>query len=145
MERKRRGGIMTTNSELYCGIDLDISSENDLIISPQQDFKTKKYYNNLEQAIINRLRTQQGELLQHPNYGSQLKKLIGQKNNDLILSEIRQFVREALLQEPRINEIKSIQPNFRENSNDTIEIHISVTPIGNVKDVLNLVWDFFIV
>lgn len=137
---------MVTSSQIYCGIDFRINKEtNDMLITSRDDFNLVKYYDNLEQAILSRLRIKQGELTNHPNYGSQLHNLIGLVGNSLVLSEARQYIREALLQEPRINTINSIKTSFKEGSNrQIVVININVTPIGNVANSLNIVWNFFL-
>ena len=135
-----------TSSQVYCGIDFRLNNDqDDTMITSNQDFNLITYYDNLKQAIINRLRTGQGSLSLHPNYGSQLNELIGKNGNALILSEARQYVREALLQEPRISRINTIKTNFQEGSNNQIVvIQINVTPIGNNAEALNIIWDFFL-
>jgi len=137
--------LTNTSSELYCGKDLKLNNNGeDVMIDYKDDFIIVSYYDNLKQAIINRLKTNQGELSQHPEYGSNLKTLIGQKNSSLILSEARQMVREALLQEPRINEIKNISVKYTDTTKQTILIDIKFTPIGSTNSVLNLIYPYFI-
>lgn len=138
--------MANTSSEIYCGIDFRMNLDTDDIeINSKDDFSLIQYYENLKQAIINRLRTKQGELALHPNYGSQLHELIGKVGNSLVLSEAKQYTREALLQEPRINIINSIKTRFQEGSNkQIIQIEINVTPIGEDSDPLNIIWDYFL-
>jgi phage baseplate assembly protein W len=65
---------------------------------------------NLAQAIINRLRTIEGELyeIEHPTYGSRLYDFIGELNNDLTRNRIRNYIKSTLMKEPRIKEIVKI-------------------------------------
>lgn len=135
-----------TLPQKYCGIDFRMNMDtDDIFITPKDDFSTISYYENLTQAVINRLRTRQGELSLHPNYGSLLHNLLGQKGNSLVLSEAQQYTREALLQEPRIKTISSIKASFKEGSNkQEIVIEIKIVPIGEQVDALNIVWDFFL-
>ena len=137
---------MTTSSEIYCGKDLRFNNESeDITFNYKDDFSTISYYDNLNQAIINRLKTAQGELSLHPNYGSKLNSLIGKGSTGLLLTEAKQYVRAALLQEPRINTINSISTKYKDYSNrQTIEISINITPIGNSAEPLNLTWDYFL-
>jgi phage baseplate assembly protein W len=132
------------NPEEHLGRDVYLNPDADIVINRNQDLTGIRYYDNLVQAIINRLKTAMGELELHLNYGSRLHELIGTNPNDLTLSIAKMHVREALLQEPRISEINSIKPSFRANSNNqVIDIDLVVTPIKEL-DTLNLVYSLFI-
>jgi len=136
---------MVTIAQQKMGKDLFINDDNSLSFNYKNDFQLSNYYDNLKQAIINRLRTYQGELSLHPNYGSELNKIIGKPGDTLLLSEARQYVREALLQEPRISTIDLIGASFKNNTNkQVIEFNITITPIGDIAQPLNLIYDFFI-
>ena len=70
--------------------------------------------------------------------------MIGTNPNQLTLSLAQMHVREALLQEPRVEEIVSINPSFRNNTNNQIiDIDITVTPIKGLN-TLNLVYSVFL-
>jgi phage baseplate assembly protein W len=128
----------------HLGRDFYVNDENDFEINADDDIRRVTFYSNLQQAIIDRLRTQIGEITLHPNYGSRLPELIGTNANELTLSLCRMHVREALLQEPRISTISSISPSFRENSNQQIiDIDIVIIPIQSLEP-LNLVYQLFI-
>lgn len=130
--------------EEHLGRDLFLNSDSDLEIGSTQDFKTMRYYDDLKQAIINRLRTAIGELSLHPYYGCRLNELVGTNANSLTLSIAEMNVREALLQEPRINEITRIRPNFRAlSSKQIIDIDIIVLPINSLEP-LNLIYALWI-
>lgn len=60
-----------------------------------------------EQMLVNRLKTQQGELapLGHPDYGSRHHELIGQPNVDRTRKLIKLYVLQALAQEPRVQKV----------------------------------------
>jgi phage baseplate assembly protein W len=62
-----------------------------------------------EQLLVNRLKTQKGELaaLGHPEYGSRHHELIGQPNVDRTRNLIKLYILEALSHEPRIAKILS--------------------------------------
>lgn len=62
-----------------------------------------------DQLLINRLKTQKGELasLGHPEYGSRHHSLIGEPNVERTRRLIKLYVLEALSHEPRIEEILS--------------------------------------
>lgn len=128
----------------HLGRDLIITRNNDLQIGSENDFVLVIFYENLEQAIKNRLRTQIGELILHLEYGSRLQELVGARSTNLTLSLAKQHVRESLLQEPRIAFIDKIAPTYREGSSGQImDIDIEVTPIGELTP-LNLVYSLFL-
>lgn len=126
----------------------DISMlDNDIQISPNQDFSVISGNKNLKQAIFNRLQTYLGEYF-IDSYGSELYKCIGRPANNLLKNRIKGYVFETLLQEPRIDSIGSIQIEYRNidsNKNQlTVDIDITVTPIES-QTPLNLIFPNFIV
>ena len=64
---------------------------------------------NAVQAVIHRLKTEQGELadLGHPDYGSRHHRLIGQPNTEGNRNLVKLYVLQALALEPRIEKILS--------------------------------------
>lgn len=135
---------MITNEErLGYDVLMDIGIQDDIQISSQSDFKIATGIINLGQAIINRLRTGVGELELHPDYGCRLNTLIGTIANDFTLALARQHIREALLQEPRINTINSITTGFTDGLKNVIQCEIQVTPIES-EEPLNIIYPFFI-
>ena len=132
------------NTQEYLGRDVFVNSNDDIAINTKNDLTTVRYDNNLVQSVVNRLRTQIGELPEHPDYGSRLNELIGTNANELTLSTAKMYVRAALLQEPRIEEILEIRPSFRENTaNQVIDIYIQISPIGGYVE-LDLIYSVFI-
>jgi hypothetical protein len=83
----------------------------DLLTSKKLDVKTISGIDNLEQAILHRLRTRKGELkdLGHPNYGCEIYSMIGEPNNETTRGLLRLMVIDALRQEPRIDEIVDVE------------------------------------
>jgi phage baseplate assembly protein W len=95
------------------GTDLKLQEKglgSDLLVSPTGDLVIVSEEPNLAQAIINRLRTIEGELyeIEHPTYGSRLYDFIGELNNDLTRNRIRNYIKSTLMKEPRIKEIVKI-------------------------------------
>jgi phage baseplate assembly protein W len=95
------------------GTDLKLEEKglgSDLLVSPTGDLVMVSEEPNLAQAIINRLRTIEGELyeIEHPTYGSRLYDFIGELNNDLTRNRIRNYIKSTLMKEPRIKEIVKI-------------------------------------
>jgi phage baseplate assembly protein W len=103
---------ITDNKEIL-GTDLQLQEKglgSDLLVSPTGDLVIVSEEPNLAQAIINRLRTIEGELyeIEHPTYGSRLYDFIGELNNDLTRNRIRNYIKSTLMKEPRIKEIVKI-------------------------------------
>ena len=95
------------------GTDLKLQEKglgSDFLVSPTGDLVIVSEEPNLAQAIINRLRTIEGELyeIEHPTYGSRLYDFIGELNNDLTRNRIRNYIKSTLMKEPRIKEIVKI-------------------------------------
>ena len=95
------------------------------------DYDTVSAEDNLAQAIISRLSTEEGELhdIGHADYGSRLQELVGEPNNGRTRQRVENLVRDCLTQEPRIKEVTSV--NVRPNPSDLhgLDIEITVLPI----------------
>ena len=117
------------------GADLAVTSEGDLDTVSDED--------NLAQAIIARLTTEEGELhdVGHADYGSRLYEFIGEVNNETTRERIKAVVLDCLTQEPRIKEVASI--NVRADPHDLhrVDIDITVLPIGS-STFLTVVYPF---
>jgi len=104
----------------------------DLTATPEGDLDTVSHEDNLAQAIIARLMTEEGELqdVGHADYGSRLHELIGEPNTERTRERIKNLVRDCLTQEPRIKEVTSV--NVKTNSEDLnrLDIEITVLPVG---------------
>ena len=110
----------------------------DLISSFNKDVQTVSGRSNLAQAIINRLLTRKGELskLGHPQYGSRLYLLVGELNNIRLRGLAEIYIREALNQEQRIEEITfvNIEPPSRATRDELIA-HIGLKPVGGEDEI----------
>ena len=127
------------------GIDIMVNhiDDNDVKISPQNDFRVVSYRDNLKQAVLSRLKTARGELTLHPEYGSRLHLLLGQTPNTFVLGLAKQHVREALLQEPRIKTIDSIKCRYTDTLMTILSIEVIVTPIDS-EQPLNIIFPFIL-
>jgi len=129
-------------SENQLGKDLKLIDKEigvDLIPEINGDLATIDEDYNLGQAIINRLRTRQGELadLGHSLYGSRLQELIGELNNENTRDLAVIYAREAIQQDPRVGEILDVQVNPVKGQPNQIIISISIIPRGgeNMLDI----------
>ena len=110
------------------------------------DLRTVSAVDNLEQALILRLLTPRGALaiLGHPEYGSRLNTLIGELNSEPNRNRAKLYVLEALAREPRIGQVLSVSVTTNRQASPT-RIDIAVTAeVAESKEVLNLVFPFFL-
>ena len=126
---RNRGSDLSTNqrSSLDRGIDLEVLIGQD----------------NLEQALLLRFMTPVGELsvLGHPNYGSRLFELIGERNIEANRNKAKLFVLQALGDEPRVKEVLTVNVTQNRAVPTLMNIDIWLKPIDSDKP-LNLVFPF---
>ncbi len=96
---------------------------------------------DLQQALLLRLLTQQGELahLGHPTYGSRLHELIGEPNTEATRNRAKLFALQALQAEPRVAEVRSVVVTTRRDRPNRIDITAAVLAI-DADTALNLVF-----
>jgi phage baseplate assembly protein W len=96
-----------------------------------RDFLKVSGRDNLAQAVSIRLLTPQGELgpLGHPEYGSRLPTLIGERRTETTLNLAKLYVIESLKQERRIKEIVAVTVSNAPGDRHRIDIAIRVRPI----------------
>jgi len=117
------------------GADLSVTSKGDLDTITGED--------NLAQAIISRLMTDEGELYDvgHADYGSHLQELLGEVNDEATRQRIKAVVRDCLIQEPRIKEVTSINVRTVPYDPHRVDIEITVLPIES-RIFLTVVYPF---
>lgn len=104
-----------------------------------RDFATVNDRDNLAQAISIRLLTQKGELagLGHPEFGSRLPELIGEKRTDTTRNLAKLYVIESLKQERRIEKIVEVSVSDQPGHPSQINLMVRVKPV-NDSEVLDL-------
>jgi phage baseplate assembly protein W len=131
------------NPQEFLGRDIALNLEGDLKISSSDDYQQISFYDNLKQAMQLRLSTAKGTLPLHPDYGSRLHELLGEVPTPDLLSLAKAHTFDALLQEPRIEEITSLKVSYRDSLKNVIDIQIQVKPIKDLN-TLNMVYSTFI-
>jgi phage baseplate assembly protein W len=123
------------------GKDLTITN-GDLQFSNNQDFSITSGYENLKQAIFDRLQTIKGEYY-NEFYGSELDKCYSLPINQTLKNQIIGYVVEALNQEPRIKS-KEVGVEFLQEGNVNYAIiNMKIVPIDtNIS--LNLIYPLFV-
>jgi len=124
---------------------LDPEVSSDLAVSASGDLATVSEAFNLGQALVNRIRTTQGELrdLGHALYGSRLYELVGEPNNARTRELARLYTRESVARDPRVREIVSVTITVPKDDPHRLDIAVSVLPIG-VTTALNIVFPFYL-
>ena len=120
-----------------------LNPEGDLKIDSRDDLQRVTFYDNLQQAIRLRLETPKGTLALHPDYGCKLHTLLGAVPTPDLLLIAKAFVRDALLQEPRIEKVLSLKIGYKDTLKNQIDIQLQVQPIKNLQP-LNMVYSIFI-
>lgn len=107
-----------------------------------KDIETVDGLENLVQALRLRLLVDRGELsdLGHPNYGSRVRDLIGEPLNSANLELLRRYVRQTLLQDPRVDEVLQIKVKPKNATGDEIDVDFKVTAVtgGEVQVQVSL-------
>ena len=125
------------------GTDFKVNFESgDISINANNDFVLISDNDNLEQAVRTRIMTKKGSLATHVDFGSRLYELIGQNIDEDAINAAGSFVHQAVSEEPRIQEITSVNIDFRTiNDKPVLVVFLELLPIGT--DVpLNLVVNY---
>jgi phage baseplate assembly protein W len=111
----------------------------------QRDLETLTSVENLQQALLLRFLTPVGELapLGHPNYGSRLFELIGERNIETTRNRAKLFVLEALAAEPRVKAVRAVRVTQSRADRTRLDIEASLVAIDS-DTTLNLVFPFFL-
>lgn len=97
----------------------------------------------IDQMLINRLKTQKGELtaLGHPHYGSRHHELIGEPNVQRTRNLIKLHILEALSHEPRLEKVLSC--TVTPDPSDRTSVRVVITAkIIDIDEPRNLVVPF---
>jgi len=115
-------GILGTDILLDNG-DFQINQSGDLMWITGLD--------NLEQALIHRIRTVIGALIWHPEYGTIIQNLISKPNTEVLRTLIAMELLRTLSEEPRIERINNLE--VKELYVDTIVVSLEIIPISSDK------------
>lgn len=99
------------------------------------DLKTVRGIQNLKQAIILRLLTPQGSLLHHPQYGSKLADLVGQKGSPGQLQKIRIEILRTVRSDSRVKDAVIDELTL---NGDILTVSMRIFVVG-LDDVIDLV------
>lgn len=100
----------TADPNAVFGSDIQLSKRGELL-TDGKDFLVASGADNLVQALGCRVRTALRELIFHPDYGCDLRRLIGKVNGPTKSLLAAQIVKAAVSQDPRVNKVKSSTAN----------------------------------
>ena len=136
-------GDLRAQNDRHRGSDLFTAKKPVGPVRTLIDLGTLDGAENLEQALLLRFLTPVGELalLGHPEYGSRLSELIGERNTETNRNRAKMFVLQALAAEPRVQRV--IDVKVSQSRADRGEMDIDVTLAVIDRDTpLNLVFPF---
>jgi phage baseplate assembly protein W len=137
------GYLNPQSSQIY-GVDLRLDTYGDITISNFGDLDTLKGNDNLVQAITHRLKTEVGDLIYDSSYGVDLANLIGRKNILEKVTMIKKSVEEALLSDPRIQGIISIDVLQDVSNPSILYVDVTALPINSQTPFsINMVFPWF--
>lgn len=95
-----------------------------------RDLATAFGIDNLIQALKMRLLVSRGELarLAHPRYGSRVHELIGEPLDRQNLELLRRYVRQAILSDPRVAAIRSLEIRPLRGEPGAVDVLVMVEP-----------------
>lgn len=111
-----------TDTEIY---GADYSSDG--FITSNGDIGLVNELDNAEQAIRNRLLTRLGT---YPtidtDYGSEVHQVLGEKANQVMISELRVYIENCMLEEPRVYSILNLDITVEEHENLHLQLQLQL-------------------
>lgn len=117
---------VTAEADPAAVFGVDIALTNGLLTSDGGDLKLVSGHANLKQALTHRVRTPLRDLLFHLYYGCGVHRLVGKATGGTAAQLGNQYVRGALLADPRVANIESVTSSPR---GDVMPITATVNPI----------------
>ena len=107
------------------------TDEADLMVG-LDDLEIASGLDNLVQALQLRLLVDRGELsaLGHPRYGSRVRELIGEPLDQANLELLRRYVKQTLLDDPRVDEVTRVLVRPRQTDPEAVEVVAKVTAVA---------------
>ena len=124
----------------YLGKDILFDEEGDLMVSPSGDLETISGLNCLKQDLRDRLETMPGDLYAHPDWGCNIRTMLGALSSPLNRALAVRYLRLAVLDDPRIRK-ETVQVLVREFSSEQKVFEIRFVPKGGATQQ-SLVWGF---
>lgn len=120
-----QNGAVTTDPDLVFEADVQLQ-DGDLVIE-NGDFAVVSGRDNLAQALKNVVETSRGELGFHPQYGSQVRRLIGAVNGPTSALLAAEYAKAAVRSDSRIQNVTTATATV---NGDVIEVSVEAVPIA---------------
>jgi phage baseplate assembly protein W len=131
--------------EALFGIDLRLQFQRGAAdLSCEADgLRTVSGLENLVQALSLRLLVDRGDLsgLGHPRYGSRIRDLIGERMDRPNRELIRRYVRRALIEDARVEEVVEVVVTVRADAPDSVDVRAVVKAIDGRQAQLQVTLD----
>lgn len=132
-------------SDALYGVDLQLQFQRGVaeLVNEAGGLRTVSGLDNLVQALSMRLLVDRGDLagLGHPRYGSKIRDLIGEPMDRPNRELIRRYVRRALLEDPRVQEVVDVTVTPRLDSPDSLDVRAVVTAVDGRQLQLQVALD----
>ena len=111
--------------------------------SDGQDLETVGGVDNLVQALAMRILVRRGELGQigHPRYGCRVRDLIGAPMDGANLELLRRYIRLALLDDHRVDQVVRVTVRPLAESPGSVEVTATVAPVSGEEINIGVMLD----
>jgi phage baseplate assembly protein W len=92
------------DADAVLGSDVQLSVQGDLM-TDGFDFSVVAGQHNMSQALRNRVSSERGDLMYHPDYGNDVRRLIGKVNGPTKGLLAARVTRTCVLQDPRVVQV----------------------------------------
>jgi phage baseplate assembly protein W len=123
-----------TDPEAVFGVDIALDIAGRLTAVANGDLSIVGGHANLKQALQNRITTDTGELLFHLDYGCKVRRMVGIANGPGAGLIGGQYVRSAILSDPRIDSVSSVTVTVR---GDALQIQGTAIAIAGAPITIN--------
>ena len=103
------GTVVVTDPSSLFKNDVALTFDGHLGDDGLGDFNVAAGVPNLNQALVNRILVERGELNFHLTYGCGVRKLIGKKATPALYGLAARYVRQTLLEDPRVVKVTDVQ------------------------------------
>ena len=136
---------MATDPDTHFGTDLRLVFQRGAVDLAHEagGLDTVAGLDNLVQALSLRLLVDRGDLAGngHPRYGSKIRDLIGEPMDRANRELIRRYVRRALLEDPRVQDVVETVVSVRADAPDSVEVRAVVKAIDGSAAQLEVTLD----
>lgn len=122
----------TTDPDAVFEQDIRLASDGELLVDGG-DFAVIAGTANLVQAVRNRVQTDRGDLIYHPEYGSNIRRITGTVNGPTAGLLASQYAKSAVQADPRINRITRAEASV---DGDVVSVTVEAEAIsGRVIEI----------